>query len=102
MSIVSIQSDQESRIVLDFVKSSINREIARLEIAMQLARKRLMPFEQKYGVPSEHFYLEMVAEDLEGGDDEYVQWAGEYRLMQRLEQKLHHLQGMTYYDNNLC
>ena len=35
----------------------------------------------------------MAAEDLEGGDDEYITWAGEYQLMQRLEQKLGQLQG---------
>src|SRR5262245_33561555 len=37
---------------------------------------------------SEHFIVEMTAEDLEGKDDEYVHWAGEYKLMQRLQDKL--------------
>ena len=59
----------------------------RLELALKLARARLAPFEQKYSVTSKYFISEMAAEDLEGGDEEYVCWAGEYRLMQRLQGK---------------
>ena len=68
---------------------------------MKLARERLVPFEQKYGVTSEHFIAEMAAEDLEGGDDEYVCWAGEYKLMQRLQDKLRQLQEIEYRDSSL-
>ncbi len=58
-------------------------------LALELAQKRLAQFEQKYGVSSDYFITTMVAEDFEGGDEEYVRWAGEYKLMQRLEEKLH-------------
>ena len=53
------------------------------------------------GSPSEHFLAVMTAEDLEGKDDEYVHWAGEYKLMQRLQDKLRKLQEISYYDPNL-
>jgi hypothetical protein len=43
-------------------------------------------------VTSEHLIAEMAAEDLAGGDDEYVRWAGEYKLTQRLREKLQKLQ----------
>jgi hypothetical protein len=72
-------------------KSAIDSEIARLELALMSARKRLLSFESKYNVTPDHFIVAMTAEDLEGGDDEYVQWAGEYRLWQRLQQKLDQL-----------
>ncbi|MBX7236025.1 MAG: hypothetical protein K1X65_16680 [Caldilineales bacterium] len=62
-------------------------EIVRLRLAVAAAKERLAPFEQRYGVSSEYFMAEMAAEDLEGGDDEYVQWAGEWRLLKRLEEK---------------
>jgi len=42
----------------------------------------------KYGVTSEHFIAEMAAEDLAGGDDEYINWAGEYDLREALKVKL--------------
>jgi hypothetical protein len=38
---------------------------------------------------------------LEGKDDEYVHWAGEYKLMQRLQDKLRKLQEISYHDPNL-
>jgi hypothetical protein len=63
-----------------------------LQLALELARKRLTQFEQKYGVSSNYFITTMVVEDLEGGDEEYIRWAGEYKLMKRLEEKLHKLQ----------
>ncbi len=62
-------------------------EDTRLRLAVAAAKERLAPFEQRYGVSSEYFMAEMAAEDLEGGDDEYVQWAGEWRLLKRLEEK---------------
>lgn len=61
--------------------------IARLQAAIAAAKQRLAPFEQRYGVSSEYFMAEMAAEDLEGGDEEYVQWAGEYQLLVLLEKK---------------
>jgi len=43
----------------------------------------------------------MAAEYLAGGDDEYVQWAGEYALLQRLEEKLRQLTEIKYRDPTL-
>jgi hypothetical protein len=83
------------------VKSAIDGEIARLELALALARQRLTPFEEKYDISSEQFIDTMAAEDLEGRDDEYVQWAGEYRLWQRLQQKLNQLHRIEYRDSSL-
>lgn len=82
--------------ILPLVRAAVEGEIARLELAIEQAQKRLNPFEEKYRVSSEHFVTKMAAEDLEGGDDEYVQWAGEYRLLQRLRDKLQDLQEIRY------
>ena len=40
----------------------------------------------------------MIAEDLEGKDDEYVHWPGEYKLRQRLHDKAQKLQEISYHD----
>ena len=100
MSTIHIEPAQKSSEVLYLVRSAVESEIARLELALKLAKERLTPFEQKYGVTSGHFISEMAAEDLEGGDDEYVCWAGEYQLMQRLQEKLRHLQEINYGDSS--
>lgn len=75
-------------LVLLLIQTAIESKKRRLQLALELAKKRLVRFEQKYGTSSERFVAEMTAEDLEGGDDEYVRWAGEYQLMQRLQEKM--------------
>ena len=96
MSTIYVEPAQKAGEVLYLVQSAIKSEMAKLELGLEMARKRLAPFEQKYGVSSEHFIAEMAAEDLAGGDDEYVHWAGEYGLMQRLEEKLRQLGEIGY------
>jgi len=52
----------------------------------------LAEFEQRYDVDTDHFLREMTAEDLEGGDLEYVEWAGEAKLLEGLEAELAELE----------
>jgi hypothetical protein len=85
---VHVKTTSASDEALHLVRAAVASEIARLELALEKACKRLKPFEEKYGVTSQQFIAEMAAEDLDGGDDEYVQWAGEYKLMLDLEEKL--------------
>jgi len=61
---------------------------ARLRTSIERSRRRLAQFEQRYGVDTAHFLREMAAEDLEGGDLEYVEWAGEAKLLEGLESEL--------------
>ncbi len=45
-------------------------------------------FKTKYNISSEKFINEWSAEDLKGKDLEYVEWAGEYQLFSRLNERL--------------
>ncbi len=101
MSTIYIEPAQKSKETLYLVQSAIKSEVVRLELALKLANKRLAPFEEKYGVTSEYFISEMAAEDLAGSDDEYIHWAGEYKLRQRLQKKLEQLQEINYGDSKL-
>ena len=65
---------------------------ARLRAGIERTRRRLAQFEQRYGVDTAHFLQEMAAEDLEGGDLEYVEWAGEAKLLEGLEAELTELE----------
>ncbi len=91
-----VKSTRNQRSVLHLVKSTIDAEMIKLKLAMKMADTRLKPFEDKYQVSSDYFITHLAAEDLEGGDDEYVSWAGEYRLKQRLAQKLEQLKEIDY------
>ncbi|GAK49512.1 hypothetical protein U14_00734 [Candidatus Moduliflexus flocculans] len=93
---VSVKSERNAATMLHLVQSSIEGEALKLELAVELANKRLQPFETKYRVTSEEFIARFAAEDLEGGDDEYVRWAGEFRLKQRLLDKLAQLREIEY------
>lgn len=101
MSTLYVEPAQGANKVLHLVQSAVKSEIARLRLALEIASDRLTPFEQKYDVSSRYFISRMAAEDLEGGDDEYVHWAGEYKLIQRLQSKLRQLQEISYGDSSL-
>jgi hypothetical protein len=101
MTKISIEPARKTVDVLPLIRSAVDSEIARLKLALNMAMKRLLPFEEKYGVTSEYFITEMAAEDLAGKDEEYIRWAGEYRLMQRLQEKLQKLQEVDYDDSGI-
>lgn len=63
-----------------------------LRASIERSRRRLAQFERRYGVDTAHFLQEMAAEDLEGGDLEYVEWAGEAKLLEGLEAELKRLE----------
>jgi len=101
MTTIYVKPVQEAEDVLHLIRSAVESEIARLELGLKLAMRRLVPFEEKYGITSDYFIAEMAAEDLDGQDEEYVHWAGEYKLMQRLQEKLRKLQEIDYDDPSL-
>ncbi len=64
----------------------------RLRSSIRRTRRRLASFEERYGTSTSHFLAVMSAEDLQGGDLEYVEWAGEAKLLEGLEQELRELE----------
>ncbi len=96
MATIHVEHSRNAPEVLQLVRSAVESEIGRLQIGLKLALNRLKPFEEKYGVTSDYFIAHMCAEDLEGKDEEYVRWAGEYKLMGRLREKLRKLQDIEY------
>jgi hypothetical protein len=69
---------------------------ARLRAGIERSKRSLSQFEQRYGVDTTHFLEKMAAEDLEGGDLEYVEWAGEAKLLAGLEAELTELEHARY------
>jgi hypothetical protein len=56
----------------------------------------LAQFEQRYKVTTDYFLAEMAAEGLAGGDAEYVEWAGEAKLLEGLKTELGELENARY------
>ena len=78
------------------VLQAIESYKARLRASIKRTQRRLAQFEQRYGADTAHFLQEMTAEDLEGGDLEYVEWAGEAKLLEGLEAGLTELEHARY------
>ena len=69
----------------------------RLRASIARTQRRLATFEARYGVDTAHFLQEMTAEDLPGGDLQYVEWAGEAKLLEGLEAELWELEHASYH-----
>jgi hypothetical protein len=69
----------------------------RLRASIDRTKRHLATFETRYGVDTAHFLSDMTAEDLAGGDLEYVEWAGEARLLEGLEAELWELEDARYH-----
>ena len=65
---------------------------ARLRASVERTERRLREFEARYGVDTRTFLTQMAAEDLAGGDLEYVEWAGEAKLLEGLRRELRDLE----------
>jgi hypothetical protein len=86
--VIELKDQQGAQSVLQAIESYKTR--VRGGIAQ--TRRRLLDFEQRYGVPTTQFLKEMTAEDLQGGDIEYVEWAGEAKLLAGLQNELEELE----------
>lgn len=84
--------DKAAKILIE----ALETEASRLKYSMRLSKKRLLKFEKKYKVSSTKFINEWSAEDLGGKDLEYVEWAGEYHLSLRLNERLDALQSIEH------
>ena len=94
---LEIKSDApDLEIVQNLVRAAINSEIKNLKCSINKTNKLLKEFETKYQVSSDFFLSNWTAEDLEGRDDEYVSWAGEIKIKQKLVNALQKLEGIEY------
>jgi hypothetical protein len=65
-----------------------------LQASIERTQQRLGSFERRYGMTTARFLNSTTAEDLDGGDAEYVEWAGEARLFEGLKSELaEHMKG---------
>ncbi|MEA3467628.1 MAG: hypothetical protein U9R57_05305 [Thermodesulfobacteriota bacterium] len=96
MTEIKIHSDHASTKAV--FSEAIKAEEHRIGYALQLGKKKLDLFEKKYGVSSETFLRDWTAENLDGRDIEYVEWAGEAKLYSRMRERLTILEGIEYVD----
>ena len=91
---LKIQSNLEDAESL--IRSAVYSEIKRMEIGLSRTDREIRKFEEKYGISSEIFIRKYAAEDLDGGDDEYVSWMGEIKIRRRIAGELEMLKETEY------
>lgn len=91
---LQITSDQQS--ALPIIQSAITAKVKRIEIGLRKTEQEIQKFEAKYHMSSEQFLTDYTAEDLEGGDEEYISWKGELQLRQAIWEELELLQHIEY------
>ena len=94
LQIKSDSSDVES--VKSLVKTAIESEIKNLLRSSEKTNQILLKFEDKYQISSDFFITHWTAENLVGGDDEYVSWAGEIQIKKKLINALQKLEAIEY------
>jgi len=96
MAEIKIISKQPADKAITIFREALKAEESRVGYALKIGKKRLATFEEKYGVSSDTFISQWTAEKLEGRDLEYVEWAGEAKLVSRLKERLSVLKGIEY------
>lgn len=85
--------------IADIIKSAISAEIKKLEIGLNRTKREIRQFEDEYKISSDAFIKEFSAEDLKGGDEEYIRWTGELKLRDRILEELEKLKDIEYVAN---
>jgi hypothetical protein len=90
--VIEVQNRQGAQTILQ----ALDGYKSRLRSGIERTKRRLASYEARYGVDTAHFLREMAAEDLTGGDMEYVEWAGEAKLLEGLTAELKELEHAHY------
>jgi hypothetical protein len=70
--------------------------LKRLEIGLHRTERQIERFEKEYNVSSDVFQRDFAAEDMKKGDQEFIEWAGEIKVKERILRDLNNLKGIQY------
>ena len=77
------------------VEAAIHNELRLLQAGIQRTEQRLRAFEMQYGLASEEFLPRYENDELPETLD-FAEWVGEYRLLERLQEKAATLQEIRF------
>ena len=80
------------------LRTAVESKVRRLRLSVEATEARLRALERRHGRPSAEVMATASAEDLAGGDLDYVEWLGEWRMLQQLKQDLEQLEAIEYAD----
>jgi hypothetical protein len=95
MTIVHIKSDSNSN-AIDIIKTAIDAELNRLELGLQKTERQIANFENEYKISSDTFLKQFTAENMKNNDPEYIAWAGELKIKERILKDISRLKEIQY------
>jgi len=95
MTRLQIDSDKRDQVVV-IIQAAISSEIKRLELGLAKTNRQIERFEKEYNISSDHFLHNYRAEDMKNGDTEYIKWAGELQIRERIFEDLKNLMDIEY------
>jgi hypothetical protein len=82
--------------IIPVIQDAIAAKMKRIEIGFRKTELEIRKFETKYDIPSDKFIISYTAEDLVGGDEDYISWMGELKLREALLEELQALHEIEY------
>ena len=80
------------------LRTAVESKVRRLRLGIEATEAHLRAIEIRHGKTSAEAMATGAAEDLAGGDLDYVEWLGEWRMLQQLRQDLGQLEAIEYAD----
>lgn len=79
------------------IEAALNNELRLLESGIQRTEKNLQSFESRYGMATEEFIKRYENDEL-NETLEFAEWIGEYRMLNRLQEKTLTLREVQFAD----
>jgi len=89
--IVVVELDKRTISLLTRV---LNNEYKRLQLELRITEEKIKRFEDKYGMSSSEF-LERYARGKLGDEEEYMEWYGELKFLERIREELEELKNIA-------
>jgi hypothetical protein len=67
------------------IHAAIESQRLHLQVAVERTQSRLRDFEERYNTSTATFLATLSADDLSGGDMDYIDWAGEAQMLAALQ-----------------
>jgi hypothetical protein len=98
MTVIRVEDRDKGGDASRLLRTAIESKIRRLRLGIESTEAHLRALEGRHGRTSVEAMAAVTAEDLAGGDLDYVEWLGEWRMLQQLKQDLGQLEAIQYAD----
>lgn len=91
---INVQAGYE-KAVMNILSEALSQKKKLIKIAMRRTQNNLNAFEKKYKMTSRTFYSKYTKGQL-GDDLDFMEWAGEQEIIQRLKQEYKQIEGIHF------